>query len=275
MVTDALATVDRLRTHSTESAAESTPKVLVRLDSAFYGHPTLGAAIAAGADVSVTVRLTKTIKRAIESIDNDDAWTPIEYTDAIYDEDTDTWISRAEVAEIDFTAFAPSARRTGFRGGWWCAVSPTCDRGRTRTKARCSTSGGSTPSAATTDPTDLDTVAADKLHRQHAIVEQVNADLKNSALAHLPSGRFTANAAWLVCAVMAFNLTRAAGTLTDDPKLVKATTGTIRRTVVSVPARVASSARRLTLHLPRHWPWETAWNTPFDCMFGRNQPIIA
>jgi len=90
MVADALATVDRLRTHSTESAAESTPKVLVRLDSAFYGHPTLGAAIAAGADVSVTVRLTSTIKRAIESIDDDDAWTPIEYTDAIYDEDTDT-----------------------------------------------------------------------------------------------------------------------------------------------------------------------------------------
>ena len=68
----------------------------------------------------------------------------------------------------------------------------------------------------TTDPDDLATVAADKLHRQHAIVEQVHADLKHSELAHLPSNRFTANAAWLVCAVMAFNLARAAGTLTDD-----------------------------------------------------------
>ena len=59
----------------------------------------------------------------------------------------------------------------------------------------------------------LDTVTADKTHRRHAIIEQVHADLKNSALAHLPSGVFTANAAWLVLAVIAFNLTRAAATL--------------------------------------------------------------
>jgi hypothetical protein len=67
----------------------------------------------------------------------------------------------------------------------------------------------------TADPQVLDTVAADKTHRRHAIVEQVHADLKNSALAHLPSGVFNANAAWLVLAVIAFNLTRAAASLTD------------------------------------------------------------
>ena len=67
----------------------------------------------------------------------------------------------------------------------------------------------------TTAPADtVDTVAADKTHRGHAIIEQVHADLKNSALAHLPSGKFTANAAWLVLAVIAFNLTRAAASLT-------------------------------------------------------------
>jgi hypothetical protein len=74
---------------------------------------------------------------------------------------------------------------------------------------------------------------------------------------------------------MAFNLTRAAGTLTRDPKLTRATTGTIRRTIVSVPARVASSARRLTLYLSTHWPWETAWHALFDNTFGCTQPIIA
>ncbi|RZL74464.1 MAG: IS1380 family transposase, partial [Rhodococcus sp. (in: high G+C Gram-positive bacteria)] len=260
MVADALATVDRLRTHSTETAAESTPKVLVRLDSAFYGHPTLGAAIAAGADVSVTVRLTTTIKRAIESIDDDNAWTPIEYTDAIYDEDTDTWISRAEVAEIDFTAFASQRKAHRTPGRLVVRRIPDLRPKKDQDQGTLFDIWRFHAFFTTTDPDDLDSVAADKLHRQHAIVEQVHADLKNSALAHQPSGRFTANAAWLVCAVMAFNLTRAAGTLTDDPKLVKATTGTIRRTVVSVPARIASSARRLTLHLPRHWPWETAWN---------------
>ena len=101
----------------------------------------------------------------------------------------------------------------------------------------------------------LDTVAADKTHRGHAIIEQVHADLKNSALAHLPSGKFTANAAWLVLAVIAFNLTRAAATLTGTD-LAKATTATIRRKLIAVPARLASSARRVTLHLPTAWPWE-------------------
>ena len=122
--------------------------------------------------------------------------------------------------------------------------------------------------------TDHDTVTADKIHRGHAIIEQVHADLKESALAHLPSGRFNANAAWLVLAVMAFNLTRAAATITG-PALAKSRTATIRRTLVTVPARIASSARRLTLHLPRDWPWETAWNTLFDNLFRRNQPLIA
>ncbi len=85
----------------------------------------------------------------------------------------------------------------------------------------------------TTDPAVADTVAADKTHRGHAIIEQVHADLKNSALAHMPSGKFTANAAWLVLAVMAFNLTRAAATITG-PALAKATTATIRRKLIAV-----------------------------------------
>ena len=115
----------------------------------------------------------------------------------------------------------------------------------------------------TSDADVLDTVAADKTHRGHAVVEQVHADLKGSALAHLPSGVFTANAAWLVLAVIAFNLTGAAASLTD-PQLAKATTATIRRKLITVPARVATSARRVTLHLPRAWPWETAWTALFD-----------
>ena len=107
----------------------------------------------------------------------------------------------------------------------------------------------------TTARADLDTVAADQTHRRHAIIENVHADLKASALAHLPSGVFNANAAWLVCAVMAFNLTRAAATLTKAAALAKATTATIRRKLINVPARIATSARRLRLHLPTRWPW--------------------
>src|SRR5215207_2870047 len=73
-----------------------------------------------------------------------------------------------------------------------------------------------------------------------------------------PAARFTANAAWLVLAVLAFNLTRAAAAL-SGPQLATATTGTIRRTLIVFPARIASSARRVVLHLPRAWPWQQAW----------------
>jgi len=66
-----------------------------------------------------------------------------------------------------------------------------------------------------------------------------------------------------VLAVLAFNLTRAAGALTGQPALAKATTPTIRRKLIHVPARVASSARRLILHLPTDWPWEQAWTELF------------
>ena len=105
--------------------------------------------------------------------------------------------------------------------------------------------------------TPLPMLAAESAHRAHAIIEQVIADLGNGPLAHLPCGSFPANSAWLVCAAMAFNLTRAAGTLASGFH-AKATTGTIRAQLINVPARLARSARRLTLHLPSSWPWEKA-----------------
>ena len=76
----------------------------MRADSAFYGHAVVGAAVKAGAEVSVTVRLDKKVKAAIAAI-SEDAWTTIAYPNAVFDEATGRWISRAEVAEIDFVAF--------------------------------------------------------------------------------------------------------------------------------------------------------------------------
>jgi len=104
-------------------------------------------------------------------------------------------------------------------------------------------------------------------HRGHAIVEQVIADLKASALAHLPSGSFAANSAWLVLAAIAFNLTRAAGTIASVFH-AKATTATIRRQLIAVPARLARSARQLVLHLPTDWPWQDGWDALFSDACG-------
>jgi hypothetical protein len=256
LVADALKTV----------ASLSSAKVLVRADSAFYGHAAVGAALRAGADVSVTVRMDPKVKAAIATI-GDDAWTPIEYTDAVFDERTNAWVSRAEVAEIAFTAFTSKKKPEQVTGRLVVRRIPDLNPKSNHGQETLFDTWRFHAFFTTTDPGVADTVAADKTHRGHAIIEQVHADLKNSALAHLPSGKFTANAAWLVLAVIAFNLTRVAATITG-PGLAKATTATIRRKLIAVPARVASSARRVTLHLPTAWPWESAWSDLFNQACG-------
>ncbi|GAB3597337.1 hypothetical protein CFAEC_13735 (plasmid) [Corynebacterium faecale] len=258
LATDALALVRR-------SALAGRP-VLLRADSAFYSHTLVHAALTTGADVSITVRMFPTVKRAIASID-ESAWTAIKYTDAIYDEVTGTWTSRAEVAEIPFTAFSSKGAGDQVPGRLVVRRIPDLNPRQGQGQDALFDTWRFHAFFTTSDPDHTDTVAADRIHRRHAIIENVHADLKNSALAHLPSGNFNANAVWLACAVMAFNLTRAAATLTETHALARATTVTIRRKLITVPARIASSARRLHLHLPAGWPWENAWKTLYRKLF--------
>ena len=100
---------------------------------------------------------------------------------------------------------------------------------------------------------ELPTAEADITHRRHAIIETTFADLIDGPLAHIPSGLFAANCAWLACAVITHNLLRAAGTLAGGNHAV-ARGATLRRDLVNVPARFAAPARRPMLHLPAHWP---------------------
>ena len=252
---------DALKTVRTLHPGDVRP--LLRADSAFYGAPTVGAALRGGAQVSVTVRLDPKVKAAITTI-GEHAWIPIEYTDAIFDEVSGTWVSRAEVAEVPFTAFSSKKATDQVPGRLVVRRIPdfNADKKKAAGQGTLFDTWRFHAFFTTTDPADLDTVAADKTHRGHAIIEQVHADLKSSALAHLPSGKFTANAAWLVLAVIAFNLTRTAATIAGAD-LARATTATIRAKLITVPARVASSARRVTLHLPTAWPWEAAWTRLF------------
>ncbi len=108
---------------------------------------------------------------------------------------------------------------------------------------------------------------AETPHRQHAVIEQINADLKAGPLAHLPSGKCAANSAWLVLAANAFTLARAAGALTSQFH-ARATTATIDTRLIAVPTQISRSARRLRIHLPRDWPWEHALTWLFDATCG-------
>lgn len=266
IVGDTLATLRRMN-------PGSSVRPLLRADSAFYGHATIGTAIKAGADVSVTVRMDPAVKAAIATI-KDDAWTTIEYTDAIRDEATGRWISKAEVAEVPFTAFRSRKKAERVPGRLVVRRIPDLNPRQMEQPTLFDTYRHH--AFFTTSPDEFDTVAADKTHRGHAIIEQVHADLKNGPLAHLPSGVFTANSAWLVLAVIAFNLTRTAGVLANRAgRLARATTATIRRTLIHVPARLARSARRITLHLPQAWPWEPAFARLFTATHAPPQTATA
>ena len=235
----------------TARKAGATGTLVLRADSAFYGHDVIAAALRQGACFSITARQDKAVSKAISMI-GEQAWTTIKYTNAIFDEQQQRWISDAEVAEIDYTAFTsrPKAKHVHAR----LIVRRVKDmnplhQSELFTAYRYHVVFTNSP---------LPMLAAEKAHRAHAIVEQVIADLKNGPLAHLPSGHFWANSAWLVCATIAFNLTRTAGALASIFH-ARATTGTIRAQLITVPGRLARSARRLTLHLPTGWPWQTAW----------------
>jgi len=243
LLADALATIGR---------CGATGLVIVRADSAYYGYEIIDACRRAGARFSVTARLTPTVVRAITSID-EQAWTPIRYPNAIYDEDEQRWVSDAEVAEVGFTAF--TNRRRGEH------VTARLIVRRVRRLNPATVPAGQTEAFAVyryhavfTDSSEP-TLHAEATHRDHAIIEQVIAELKNGPLAHLPSGLFTANAAWLVCAAISHNLTRAAGALAGG-RHRRSRTGTIRAQLITTPARIAHSAHQQTLHLPRDWPFE-------------------
>jgi hypothetical protein len=235
--------------------------VIVRADSAFYGHALVSAARRGGAQFSITARMDPAVRAAITTI-GEDSWAAIHYPNAFFDPDTGELISDAQVAETPFTAFTGRRKADHVTGR-------LIVRRIARLGPPPSADGGAQSELFTawryhavfTD-SPMTMLQAEAQHRGHAIIEQVIVDLKNGPLAHLPSGKFNANAAWLVLATIAFNITRAAGTLASTFH-AKATGATIRSQLINVPARIASSARNLTLHLPTEWPWAAAWDGLF------------
>ena len=242
---------------ATARAAGVTGRVLARADSAYYGWAFVGAAIRHRAWFSVTARMTKTVTRAIASI-GDQAWTAIEYPHAIWEateDDGGYWVSDAEVAEVPFTAFTGRRKHEHVQ----CRLIVRRVR-RLQPPAGDGTEQGELFAGyryhAFITNTTLSAVEADQTHRDHALVEQVIAELKDGPLAHLPSGKYTANAAWVALAVTAFNLARASGVAAGQHR---ARWASLRRKIINIPARIATTGRRLHLHLPRDWPWAPGW----------------
>lgn len=257
---------------STARAAGVSGRILARADSAYYGWAFVGTAIRNKAWFSVTARMNPSVVKAIAAIP-ESAWTTISYPHAIWEETgpgEGYWVSDAEVAEVPFTAF--TSRRKNEQ--------VTCRLVVRRVKRLQPLAGDGTAQSelfashrhhAFITNSTLSAVEADQRHRDHAIVEQVIAELKANALAHLPSGSYAANAAWVAHAVIAFNLARATGAAA--PGHARARWATLRDRIINIPARIAATGRRLDLHLPRDWPWATGWESLWATATGPPAPV--
>ncbi|QMS57675.1 IS1380 family transposase [Kocuria varians] len=225
--------------------------VLVRADAAFYRHELLAACLRHGARFSITIPQWKNVQAAISRIPEGD-WIPIVYPHAVPDPDTGELISDAAVAEIPFTAFVSHRKNEHIR----CRL---IVRRVKRLSDAPEGQGGLFQVYryhAFVTNSDLNTIDADRVHRKHAIVEQVISEVKSGPLRHLPSGRQHANAAWLVCALIAFVISRVIAVTAGMPV---ARMSTVIRKIIAVPSRLASRSRRVVVHLPRGWPWADSW----------------
>jgi hypothetical protein len=253
---------------ATEAAAAAratgcTGTVVVRADSAFYSAAFTGAVRRAGAFFSVTVQMNPHVRAAIAAA-GQDAWTPVRYPRAIWDDQLRCWVSDAQAAEVPYTAF------TSKKGQ---AITARLIVRRVKDLNRQAGLGQDELfplwryHAVLTD-SPFATIQAGEHHRDHAQVEQVFADWTDAPLAHLPSGSFPANAAWAALAAIAHNLLRAAGSLASLA-CAKARGATLRRDLIDVAARTARRGRgHLTLHLPEGWHREQEWMNLFEAACG-------
>ena len=218
--------------------AGATGELVMRFDSGFWSNTTIATLSRLGVGYTMGVRMVKSVVTVVSAID-EEAWTPIDYTcDGI-----------AEVAECDYKGRRLVVRRTRLIGHqatlWpeWRHFAFLTDQGGTA-------------------------VEADAFHRSHATVELAIKDLKEGAgMEHVPSGNFSANAAWLVCAALAHNLVRWSAMLGEiTPKDHLTVARTVRTRFLSIPARLVSPGGRPTLRAPLEWPWAKAFERALELL---------
>ena len=214
-------------------------QLTVRADSGFYAHAMVAACREMDVRFSITIRQHASLRNLIEAIPEAD-WTPIPY-----------WMDgAADVAETIYTPFQGTPEAAPVR--------LIVRRVKPTPGSQLALFANYSHHGFITDR-DGEILELEADHRRHAEIENVIRDLKYGVgLNHLPSGRFAANAAWLAGQVMAHNPARWAARIGLGEQLV--TTKTFRRRFFSIVGRLTRTARRLTLHLPRRWPWEAQFN---------------
>ena len=210
--------------------AGATGIKLLRADSGFWNVKVFKRLEHAGWQYSIGVRMQKGVREAVEAID-EQAWQTIAYPQE----------GEAQIAQTSYGGRRLIVRRTRLVGPqaqlWpdWRHF------------------------AFITNRTE-DIALVESEHRDHAVVEQVIADLKDQALAHFPSGEFNANGAWTVLAALAHNLLRWTQLIGLPDSTIRAAR-TLRRRLVAIAGRLTRHGRTWTLHLPARWPWHSEYST--------------
>ena len=209
--------------------AGAAGEIVARFDSGYWSKATLATLERLDVRYTMAVKANNVaVARAIAAIDEDD-WVDIDYTPD----------GEAQVAECRFGNRRLVVRRTRLLDKCQRRLWPDWRH-----------------FAFLTD-LDGDAVAVDAFHRQHATVELDIRDLKEgSGLEHVPSGNFSANGAWLCCAVLAHNLIRWSATIGTPAKLQQRSVArTLRARLIAIPGRLVNRAGRMTLRGPTRWPW--------------------
>ena len=222
----------------------------LRADSGFYSRAVVDTCRRYKVRFSITVRLQAGLHQAIETIPEAD-WTAIPYWQE----------GGADVAEL---SYAPFGRKQELR--------LIVRRVRPTSGTQLALRTNYAYHAFITDR-EGETLALEADHRRHAEVENVVRDLKYGVgLNHLPSGRFAANGAWLGLNVIAHNLARWVVRIGLGSE-TRLTTRTLRRRLLCLPGRLTRSARRWTLHLPRDWPWASAFRASLQRLRALPPPV--
>jgi hypothetical protein len=218
--------------------AGATGEIVMRFDSGFWSNDTIASLGRLNVRYTMAVRTNnKGPTKAIAAI-SEDAWEDIDYTPD----------GQAQVAECTYNGRRLVVRRTRLTDRRQAELWPDWRHFGFLT--------------------DLpgDTATVDAFHRQHAVVELAIRDLKEGAgMEHVPSGNFSANSAWLQCAVLANNLIRWTATIGDAGTVDHLTVArTVRTRLIALPGRLVNLAGTMTLRTPLHWPWAEWFNRRLD-----------
>ena len=252
--------------------AGAVGEITVRADSGFWSYDLFRTLSDLGVGWSLTTPQRGNVIRTIEEIDQD-AWTPISYTRGGEAQVAETVLRvtnpKRRKEHLDLRLVVRRTRLTGPQQKLWpdwryhAFVTSSDQQTAEADRHHHTTDTGNTDDPDAAAEKRKKTVESDRRHRAHAVCELAIRDLKESSgLDHLPSGRFAANAAWLLITALAHNTYRWITLLGRAQPPGRLVTGkTVRRRLFGIPARMVNHGGKHILRLPARWPWAAAYQT--------------